>query len=102
MVDIVIDNVYVKKQRNIRKKSMKICKHSDFRYISGIFDRKKNFLKNRTRPCFEQSQYASLSKKSEKLMVKSWENAQKPVFPVYFRHFRPEKYFFRKSDSVTF
>ena len=24
---------------------MKICKNGDFRYISGIFDWKKNFLK---------------------------------------------------------
>ena len=36
------------------------------------------------------------------LMIKSRENAKKPVFPAYFRHFRPKKNFFRKSDSVTF
>ena len=38
----------------------------------------------------------------EKQMMKSLENAKKPVFPAYFRHFRPEKYVFRKSGSVTF
>ena len=35
-------------------------------------------------------------------MIKSRENDKKPVFPAYFRQFRPEKYFFRKSGSVTF
>ena len=28
-------------------------------------------------------------------MMKSQENAQKPVFPAYFRHFRPEKSFYK-------
>ena len=41
-------------------------------------------------------------KNEEKLMMKSRENAKKPVFPAYFRHFRPEKYVFQKSGSVTF
>ena len=56
MVGIVINNVFVwKKQRNQGKSPIKICNNSDFRYIFGIFGRKKNFLKNRTRPCFEHS-----------------------------------------------
>ena len=42
------------------------------------------------------------AKNQEKLMMKSRENAKKPVFPGYFRHFRPEKNVFRKSGSVTF
>ena len=29
-------------------------------------------------------------------MMKSRENAQKPVFPAYFQHFRPEMNFFQK------
>ena len=41
-------------------------------------------------------------KNQKKLMMKSRENAKKPVFPAYFRHFRPEKYVFQKSGSVTF
>ena len=41
-------------------------------------------------------------KNQEKQMMKSRENAKKPVFPAYFRHFRPKKYVFRKSGSVTF
>ena len=35
-------------------------------------------------------------------MIKSRENAKKPVFPAYFWHFQPEIFFFRKSGSVTF
>ena len=35
-------------------------------------------------------------------MMKSRENAEKPGFPAYFRYFRPEKFFLRKSGSVTF
>ena len=42
------------------------------------------------------------AKNQKKLMMKSRENAKKPVFPAYFRHFRPEMNFFRKSGSVTF
>ena len=41
-------------------------------------------------------------KNQKKLMMKSRENAKKPVFPAYFRHFRPEMNFFRKSGFVTF
>ena len=36
------------------------------------------------------------AKNQKKLMIKSRENAKKPVFPAYFRHFRPEKNFFLK------
>ena len=60
---------------------MKICKNDDFRQIAGIFDREKIFHKDRTRLC---------AKNQKKLMMKSRENAQKPVFPAHFRHFRPE------------
>ena len=54
MVGIVINNVFVWKNNEIKGKSLrKICKNGDFRHISGIFARKKIFHKNRTRPCFE-------------------------------------------------
>ena len=54
MVVIVINNVFVSKNNEIRRKNLnKICKNGDFRHISGIFGRKKIFLKNRTQSCFE-------------------------------------------------
>ena len=34
------------------------------------------------------------AKNQKKLMIKSRIKAQKPVFPAYFRHFRPEMNFF--------
>ena len=34
------------------------------------------------------------AKNQAKQMMKSRENAKKPVFPAYFRYFRPEKKFF--------
>ena len=42
------------------------------------------------------------AKNRKKLMIKSRANAEKPVFPAYFRYFRPEKYFVQKPGSVTF
>ena len=39
---------------------------------------------------------------AKKLMMKLRENAKKPVFPAYFRHFHPENFFFRKSGFATF
>ena len=33
-------------------------------------------------------------------MMKSQENAQKPVFPAYFRHFRPEKKFLQNRTRI--
>jgi len=42
------------------------------------------------------------AKNRKKLMTKSRGNGEKPAFPAYFRYFRPEKFFFRKSGSVTF
>ena len=85
----------MKYKEKVRTKSAKMA-------ISGIFDQKKIFLKNRTRPCFGLANTHLCAKNQKKLMMKSRENAKKPVFPAYFRHFRPEKYVFRKSCSVTF
>ena len=143
MLAIAIINYisYVNKTKNIKKSPMKICKHCDFRHISGIFGWKKVFLKNWTWPCFGHCYYAFLNKKSVKtncrtkqkrlkwhlmkificdflkmekcqlslsflfwcdVMMKSRENAKKPVFRSYFWLFWPEKYVFRKSGSVTF
>ena len=42
------------------------------------------------------------AKNQRKLMMKSRENAKKPVFPTYFRDFRPEKYVFQKSARSHF
>ena len=82
---------------------MKICKKGEFRHISGIFGRKEKF--------YHKSDLAMLrallisifvQKNQKKLMMKSRENAQKPVFPGYFRHFRPEENLSQKSDLVMF
>ena len=41
-------------------------------------------------------------KKQRNIRKKSEQNLQKRRFPAYFRHFRPEKNFSPKSDSVMF
>ena len=71
---------------------MKMCKNGDFQHISGIFSWKKVFLKNRTWPYFGHCYYAFLYKESVKTNDEISRKRQKPVFPAYFRHFRPEKY----------
>ena len=73
------------------KSPKKICRNGDFRYISGIFSHILDIAI--TRLC---------AKNQAKQMMNSRKNAKKSVFPAYFRHFRPEKYVFRKSGSVTF
>ena len=74
--------------------------------ISGIFpvfSAGKNFLSNiGLGHVMSISNMHLCAKNWKKLMMKSREMAKKPVFPAYFRHFRPEKYVFRKSGSVTF
>ena len=42
------------------------------------------------------------AKNQEKVMMKSWENAKKLVFPAHFRHFRPEKMFFQNRAPAHF
>ena len=41
------------------------------------------------------------AKNQKKLMMKSRENVQKPVFPAYFRHFRPEMNFFLENRASS-
>ena len=77
---------------------MKICKNGDFRYISGIFDRKKKFSKIGLGHVLSNPNMHLCAKNQKKLMVKSRENAKKPVFPA----FSTGKNVFRKSGSVTF
>ena len=82
MVGIVINNVFVwKKTTKSRKKSDKNLQKQRFPAYFRHFRPKRNFLKNRTRPCFEHSLYASLCKKSGKtnkhsktkwLLVRTW------------------------------
>ena len=81
---------------------MKMCENGDFRHISDIFDRKKFFSKIRLGHVLRIPNTHLCAKNQEKQMMKSRENAKKLVFPAYFRHFRPEKYVFRKSGSVKF
>ena len=70
--------------------------------ISGIFGRKKNFLKIGLDHVMSISNMHLCAKNWKKLTMKSREMAKKPGFPAYFQHFRPEKYVFRKSGYVTF
>ena len=70
---------------------MKICKNGDFRYISGIFDRKNKFSKIGLIHVLSIANTRLCAKSQRKLMMKSNENAKKPVFPAYLRNFRPEK-----------
>ena len=74
--------------------------------ISGIFPAfsagKKLFLKIGLGDVLGIANTRLCAKNQVKLMMKSLKNAKKPVFPACFRHFRPEKYVFRKSGSVTF
>ena len=78
------------KQRNQGKSPIKICKNSDFRHISGIFGRKKIFSKIRLGHVLSiaNTHVYGKNKKNQIEMMKSRENAKKPVFPAYFRHFR--------------
>ena len=39
------------------------------------------------------------AKNQKKLMIESRENAKKPVFLAYFRHFRPKKIFENRAPS---
>ena len=74
--------------------------------ISGIFPAfsagKKFFSKIRLGNVMGIANTHLCAKKWKKLMMKSRENAKKPGFPAYFRHFRPKKNIFRKSGLVTF
>ena len=78
---------------------MKNCISGYFRHISSIFSGKKMIW---LRHVLGISNTHLWAKTEKKLMMKSRENTQKPVFPAYFRHFQPEKKVFTKSGSVTF
>ena len=104
MVGIVISNVLSEKRTKYKEK---VRTKSAITAISGIFPvfsaGKKNFSKIGLGHVLSIDANAHLyGKNQKKLMIKSRENAKKPGFPAYFRHFRPEKNFFRKSGSVTF
>ena len=75
---------------------MKIYKNGDFRHISGIFGRKKNFLENLTPQYLGIPNARFCAKNPKKVMMKPLENAKKPVFPAHFRHFQPERKCFSK------
>ena len=74
----------------VKKKNKKHKENDDFRHISGIFGRKKVFLKNRTRPCFGHCYYAFLNKKLVKTDDEISNERQKtgfsgifPAFPAF-------------------
>ena len=74
--------------------------------ISGIFPAfsagKKFFSKIGLGHIMAIANGAKCAKNQKKLMKESRENVKKPGFPAYFRYFRPEKIYYRKSGSVTF
>ena len=63
--------------------------------ISGIFPvlptGKKFFTRNGYHHSLNTINTYLWAKNHKKLMIKSWEKSKKLWFPVYFRHFRPEK-----------
>ena len=62
--------------------------------ISGIFGRKKMLDSKVGLSHILGIAYTRFcAKNQEKQMMKSREKAQKPVFPAYFWHFRPENFF---------
>ena len=67
---------------------MKMCKNSDFRRISGIFGRKKDFLKNRAWPYFDYCYYTFLNKESvktnEEILRKHQKTGFSGIFPAFF------------------
>ena len=89
----------VKKQQNTRKKSEQNLQKRPFPAYFRHFWLEKNFLKIGLGHILGIINTHLCAENQKKLMMKSRENAKKPVFPAYFR---PEKYVFRKSDSVTF
>ena len=70
--------------------------------ISGIFGQKKNFSKIRLGHVLSIPNMPVCAKNRKKPMMKSRENAKKPVFPAYFRHFRPENMFFENRARPHF
>ena len=70
---------------------MKMCKNGDFRHISGIFGRKKVFLKNWTRPFFGHCYYAYLNKESVKTKDEIFEKTPKTGFSGIFPAFSAGK-----------
>ena len=74
--------------------------------ISGIFPAfsagKKFFSKIGLGHVLSIANTHLCAKNQKKLMMKSRKNAKKPVFPAYFRHFRPEKMFFENRALSYF
>ena len=81
---------------------MKICKTA----ISAIFPdfrpEKNIFLKIRLDDILSIVNTHLCAKNQKKLMIKSRENAKKPVFRHIYGIFGRKKYLFQKSGTVTF
>ena len=84
IMGIAINNVFLWKNNEIwRKNPNKICKIGDFRHISGIFGRKKNFSKIGLLGHVLSIVNTRLWAKNYKnLVMKSWEKSKKPSFPA--------------------
>ena len=86
----------MKKQRNKRKKSNENLQKRRFPAYFRYFRPEKNFSqKIGLRHALSIANTHLCAKNQKKLMMKSRENVQKPVFPAYFRYFLPEKSFYK-------
>ena len=73
-----------------------MCKNGNFRHISGIFNRKKIFLKNRTRHVLSIFNTHLCAMHWAEQMMKSRENAKKTGFSGIFPAFSAGKICFLK------
>ena len=88
--------------KNREKKMMKSRENAKKLFFPAFLAGKKIFSKIGLGHISGIASTRLCAKNQKKLMMKSRENAKELVFPAYFRHFRPEKYVFQKSGSVTF
>ena len=80
---------------------MKICKNGHFQHISGIFGRKKLFLKIGLDHILGIPDTHICAKNQKKIMMKSRENAKKPVFPAYKAFSAGKENMFLENRSLS-
>ena len=95
MVSIVIYNVSVSKNNEIRGKTPKKCAKT---VNSGIFQAFSVGISH----VLGIANSVLCATNRKKLMMKSRENVKKPVFPAYFWHFQPENFFFENRAPLHF
>ena len=103
VMSIANTHLWAKKSEKTNEGISRKCQKTGFFGIFPVFSAGKKFLsKIGLGHVMNIANKHLCAKNWKKLMRKSREMAKKPVFPAYFWHFRPEKYVFRKSGSVTF